>query len=308
MRIAVMGAGGVGGYFGARLAQGGSDVIFIARGSHLAAMRKDGLQVESGLGEIRLADVRVTDDPGTIGPVDLVMIGVKLWDTEAAARQIAPLARDGAAVVSFQNGVQKDEVLRRIVGEKAHMGGVGYIAASIARPGVISHVGTMQRLVFGEFDGRSSARAEAFLGACRRGGIDAELSPDIRRAIWEKYVFLVGMSGATATMRTTLGPIREHPRSRAFLGDVMREAIAVGRARGIELAEDFADNRLAFLDTLPATMTSSMHHDLDRGNRLEVGWLSGGVVDLGKAAGIATPLNRAIADILAPHADGRRAA
>lgn len=300
-----MGSGGVGGYFGARLAQAGCDVAFIARGEHLAALRERGLVVESQLGDVHLPRVRTTDDPTRLGPVDLVLIAVKLWDTETAAHMVAPLLGPGTAVVSFQNGVEKDDVLRRIVGDAAVMGGVCYIAATIARPGVISHTGTMQRLVFGEYGGRESIRAEALLAACRRGRIDAEVSPDIRRVIWEKFVFLVGLSATTATVRLPIGPIRSHPQTRAFLLDAMREAVAVGRAQGVALSADYAENRLAFCDGLPAEMTSSMHNDLDRGNRLELPWLSGGVVELGKTVGVPTPVNRAVNDILALHARGR---
>src|SRR5437016_5954967 len=206
MRIAIMGSGAVGGYFGARLAAGGSEVTFIARGAHLAAMRERGIIVESPLGDIKLPQVRASDNPSTIGPVDMVIVAVKLWDTEDADRQIEPLVRTGACVVSFQNGVQKDEILQRVLGETAVMGGVCYVGASIAGPGVIRHIGKMQRLVFGEYDGRRSARAAALLEACTRGGIDAELSPDIKRAIWEKFVFLVAMSGATSSIRLTIGP------------------------------------------------------------------------------------------------------
>jgi 2-dehydropantoate 2-reductase len=187
------------------------------------------------------------------------------------------------------------------------MGGVGYIATAIARPGVVKHTGTMQRLVFGEYDGRRSSRAEALLEACRRGGIDAELSGDIRRQIWEKFVFLVALSGTTTTMRVPIGPIRSNPRTRAFLLDLMREAVAVGRAHGVALPEDYAEKRLAFCDGLPEDMTSSMHHDLQRGNPLEVEWLSGGVVQLGAKVGVPTPANRAVWDILALHAAGRKA-
>jgi len=305
MRIAIMGSGAVGGYFGARLAAGGSDVTFIARGAHLKAMRERGLLVESPLGDIKLPQVKASEDPGAIGPVDLVIVAVKLWDTEHAAKQIEPLVRSGASVVSFQNGVEKDEVLRRVLGEKPVMGGVCYVGASIAGPGVIRHIGKMQRLVFGEYDGTRSARAEALLKACEQGGIDAETSADIKRAIWEKFVFLVAMSGATTSMRRTIGPIRENERTRAFLLDLMREVVAVGRASGVELNEDFPDQRLKFADTLPAEMTSSMHNDLERGNRLEVNWLSGSVVDLGQSVGVATPLNRAVRDILTLHADGK---
>ena len=305
MRIAVMGSGGIGGYFGARLALSGSDVTFIARGRHLAAMHEHGLRIESELGDMHVPDVRATDDPAAIGPVDLVMIAVKLWDTEAAARQVLPLVERGAAAVSFQNGVQKDDVLRGILGSGAVLGGVSYIGASIKEPGVITHHGKMQRLIIGEFDGSRSARTDSFIEACTAAGINAELSSDISRAIWEKFCFLVGHSGATASSRLPIGPIRENPQSRAFLADLIREAAAVGRARGVALPDDFAENRLAFIDTLPGSMSSSMHNDLERGNPLEVPWLSGGVVALGKEVGIPTPCNRAVADILAPHAAGK---
>ena len=302
-----MGSGGVGGYFGARLAQGGCEVYFIARGAHLAAMREHGLKVESPLGDLHLSPVRVTDDPRTLPPVDIVLFSVKLWDTAAAAESLRPLFGPDTGIVSFQNGVQKDDILRSVFGERAVMGGVGYIATAIARPGVVKHTGSMQRLVFGEYDGRRSPRAEALLEACRRGGIDAELSGDIRRQIWEKFVFLVALSGTTATMRVPIGPIRSNPRTRAFLLDLMREAVAVGRAHGVALPEDYAEKRLAFCDGLPEDMTSSMHHDLQRGNPLEVAWLSGGVVELGEKAGVATPANRAVWDILALHAAVRKA-
>lgn len=306
MKIAFMGSGGVGGLIGARLAQAGCDVSFVARGAHLAAMREHGLTLESPVGNVHLPKVRVTDDPAGLGPVDLVIFAVKLWDTEAAARAIAPLIGPDTGVLSLQNGVRKDDILRPIVGEKALMGGVAYMATTISRPGVIQHTGTMQRVVFGEYDGRRSRRAEALLEFLLKTGIDAKLSDDIRRSIWEKFVFLVGMAAATATTRLPIGPIREHPLTRAFYLDAMREVAAVGRAHGVRLPEGFAEERLAFTDTLPATMTASLHHDLERGNRLEVEWLSGSVVELGAAVGVPTPIHRAVRDILILHAQGSK--
>jgi len=306
MRIAVMGSGGLGGYFGARLCQGGADVHFVARGSHLQAMRSHGLGVE-GPTTIHIPRVNATDDPGEIGVVDLVMLCVKLWDTESALAQMRPLVGPGTAIVSFQNGVLKDQYLRAAYPESQIMGGVGYVATTIDRPGVIRQTGPMQRLIFGEFDGSRSPRATAFLAACLDGGINAELSEHILREIWQKYVFLVALSGTTTTIRKPIGPIRENPETRAFLLDVMREVVAVGRAHGVDLAEDFADARMKFADELAHDMTSSMHHDLERGNRLEVRWLSGGVVELGLRKGVPTPLNRAISAILALHADGTAA-
>jgi len=305
MKIAVMGAGGVGGFYGGRLAHAGYDVTFVARGAHLKAMAEHGLSIENeAQGTIHVPGVSVTDDPATIGTADYVIIAVKLKDTEAAANAVAPLVGPSTAVLSLQNGVIKDDILRRHFGD-AVMGGVAYVATHISRPGVIEQLGTMQRLILGEYSGRRSPRAEALLAALLKAGIQAELSPDIRRTLWEKYSFLVGLSGTTTTMRTTLGPIRSHPRARAFLHDLFRETVAVGRAHGVALPANYADDRLAFADTLPPGMTSSMHHDLERGNPLEVEWLSGGVVTLGAAVGVPTPANRAVWDILALYAEGR---
>jgi 2-dehydropantoate 2-reductase len=243
MKIAVMGTGGVGGYFGTRLALGGSDVAFVARGAQLAAMREHGLRVRSAGGDLHLAPVRATDDPREIGPVDLVLFGVKLWDTSAAAEAIRPLLGPDTAVVSFQNGVVKDDILMETLGRRAVIGGVCYIAATIAEPGVIVHTGTMQRLVFGEYDGTRSARVELFEAACRQAGIDAEVSADITRALWEKFVFLVAFSAVTSTTRRPIGAVRAHPQTRRLLAAAMQEVVDVGRAQGVALAPDFVADR-----------------------------------------------------------------
>jgi 2-dehydropantoate 2-reductase len=189
----VIGAGGVGGYFGARLLQGGCDVKFVARGEHLAALRERGLRIESKLGSIEFPKVFVSDDPAALGPADLILMCVKLWDTESAARAVQPLVGPDTAVISLQNGVEKEEILRGLLGDRAVLGGVSYISSKILAPGIISHTGTMQRLLFGELDGSITARAETFLDACRRGWIAAEISSDVRRVIWEKFVFIVGV-------------------------------------------------------------------------------------------------------------------
>jgi 2-dehydropantoate 2-reductase len=308
MKIAMMGSGGVGGFFGGRLAHAGYDVSFVARGAHLAALRERGLLIESQAhGDLRVPKVRATDDPAEIGPVDVVIMSVKLWDTEAAIRQMRPMLKTGTAVLSLQNGVIKDDILRRELGEAPVMGGVCYVATTIARPGVILQTGTMQRVVIGEYDGRASERSRTLHEALGKSGANAELSTDVRRAIWEKYAFLVGISATTTAMRTTIGPIRKNLRSRAFLLEIFRETVAVGRAHGIALPADYADACLARADGLPEEMTASMAHDLQRGNRLEVEWLSGGVAQLGAAAGIPTPCNRAVWDILALYAQGKPA-
>ena len=302
----MMGSGGVGGLYGGRLAHAGCDVTFVARGAHLAAMREQGLLIESDAhGNTLVKPVKVTDDPATAGTPDLIIFAVKLWDTETVARRLLPIVGPHTAVLSLQNGVVKDDILGGIFGAKALMGGVAYVGTHIARPGVINQVGTLQRLVFGEYDGQQSARSETLLAALLKAGIQAELSNDIRRTLWEKYTFLVGLSGATASMRTTIGPVRENPQTRAFLHDLMKEAVAVGRALGVALPENYADDRLKFADSVPGTMDSSLHHDLKNGNRLEVEWLAGGVVQLGKKVGVPTPCNRAVWDVLALQAQER---
>jgi len=307
MRIVIMGAGGLGGYFGARLAAVGNDVAFVARGAHLGAMRASGLVVRSARGDLNLTRITATDDPSTLDPADLVLIGVKLWDTEAAATAVKPLVRPGTAVVSFQNGIDKDEVLGRILGREAVIGGTAQISVVIASPGVIAHTGTLAKLIIGEPDNRRTPRIEAVLAALQAAGIDAEIAADIRLSTWQKFAFLVAVSACTTSMRQPIGPIRGNPQTRAFLRDVMREAVAVGQAQGVPLPDDFADARLAQIDTLPAEMTSSMHGDLTRGNRLEVPWLSGAVAALGGQTGVPTPLNRAVFDILALYANGAAA-
>ena len=305
MRIAVLAAGAVGGYFGGRLAQAGHKVAFVARGRQLEALRAHGLRVESPLGDIHLPDVEVTDDPAEIGAVDLVLFSVKLWDTLEAAEACKPLLGENTGVVSFQNGVVKDDILRQALGAEHVIGGVAYIAATIVEPGLIRHSGTLQELVFGEYDSSLSPRVRQFRDACADSGIDAEISDHIEQTVWEKFVFLVGLSGTTSLARSAIGPIRSHPRSRAFLHDTMAEVVQVARAQGVPLPAGYADERLAFTDRLPATMTSSMYHDLEQGNRLEVRWLSGDVVERGTRLGVPTPRNRAIFDILSIYSAGR---
>ncbi|MFZ2651447.1 MAG: 2-dehydropantoate 2-reductase [Burkholderiaceae bacterium] len=302
MKIVMMGSGGVGGYFGARLALGGADVTFVARGAHLAAMRDKGLLLDTPQGAVQVPEIRVVEQARDAGVADFVLLAVKLWDTEQALQQIRPIVGPATTVISLQNGVHKEELLGQAFAPERLMGGVAYVAARIAQPGVIKQTGPMQRLQFGDYDAKRSARAQALLAACLKGGINAEIADDIRRVIWEKYVFLAALSGATTAIRKTIGPIRSHPQTRAFFLDLMREVVAVGRAKGVALPQDFAEQRLKLADDVDPGMTSSMHHDLDAGTRLELRWLSGGVVELGAQLGVATPLHRAVYDILVLHA------
>jgi 2-dehydropantoate 2-reductase len=301
-----MGSGGVGGFVGGRLAHSGCDVRFVARGAHLQAMRTNGLVIESDAQDaIRIPSVRAAEDPASLGPVELVIIAVKLRDTEAAAAAVRPLISPTTTVLSLQNGVTKDDILRREFGPQAVIGGVTYVATRIARPGVIGQTGTVQRVVIGEYDGRLSQRIQTLHAWLARAGIDAAISDDIRRTLWEKFVFLVGLSSSTATMRSRLGTILANAQTRAFFLDLMREVVAVGRALDVALPPDYAEQRLAFADTMPQDMTSSLHHDLDAGRPLEIEWLAGAVATLGRSRSIPTPLCRAVWDILALHAAGR---
>jgi 2-dehydropantoate 2-reductase len=291
MRIAIMGAGGVGGYFGARLAASGADVQFIARGAHLQAMREHGLRVLSGNGDLLIKPVRATDNPAEVGPVDVVMLSVKLWSTEEALRQAAPLVGSDTAVVSFQNGVIATELIAQQYGPSRTLGGVSNIGAVIEQPGTIRHTGTMAILNFNELDGRPSARVEALRQACVKAGIDVRVPQDVNKAIWEKFVSLVALSSMTCLTRLPVGPIREDPDTRALMLALMQEVVALGRARGVALDADTAEQRVSWIDKLPRHMVASMLGDLERGNRLELPWLGGGVVQMGKEANVPTPAN-----------------
>ena len=304
MRIAIMGSGGVGGYFGARLAQAGNDVAFIARGRHLAAMRANGLAIRSVLGDMTIPRPAVTDDPAGLAPADIVLFAVKLWDTEGAAKAVLPLLATGGVVVPFQNGVESIERIGAIVGADRVMGGVAYIAATIGEPGVIMHTGTMARLRFGPVEPSQRKTAEALLASCQGAGIDAELSNDILRALWEKFAFLSAFSGLTSVARQPLGVLRDDPDLRATLEAAIRETWSVGRAKGVALTDDFVTQQMKFTDGLPAQMKSSMLNDLEAGNRIEAPWLAGAVARMGSAMGIATPVNATLFAALKPYCAG----
>jgi 2-dehydropantoate 2-reductase len=307
MHFAVMAAGALGGYFGARLAAAGHDVVFIARGANLEAIKTKGLKVESVHGDLHLPSPNVTDDPAKIGPVDTVLFAVKLWDTEKAAEQALPLVGPDTRVITLQNGVDNAERLAPILGADNVVAASAYIAAVISAPGVVSHTSKFARIVCGRIDGRPDARLKAFTDAAQAAGIDIELSETIDRERWQKFVLLVGLSGATATTRKPLGPILEDPDTRGFFHNLMREVVAVGRAKGVSLPADFADDRMRFAESLPPSFKASLLHDLERGNRLELDWLAGKVVEFGRALSVPTPANEAVYAILKLHRLGRLA-
>ncbi len=304
MKIAMLGAGGVGGYYGGRLAAAGHEVTFVARGAHGEALQRDGLRVRSELGDLHLKPVRVTAAAGEVGPVDLVVVAVKLWDTETAAEAALPLMSETTMAVSLQNGIEKDEVLAAALGRGRVLGGVTYILATIAEPGVIVHTGGLQRVVLGELAGGRSTRVDAVVSAWRAAGIDAEATDDVRRATWEKFLFLASNAAITAATRRTIGEVREHPATRSLLRDLMLEGAALARAEGVSIPNDFVEDRLRFTDTLPAGGRASMAHDLLRGHRLELEWLSGAIVRRAAPRGLSVPMHRALYSALVLAAQG----
>ena len=305
MRIAVMAAGAVGGYFGARLAAAGHDVFFIARGAHLAAIRKDGLIVNSVNGDLHLKNVNATDNPADVGPVDIVLFAVKLWDTEKGAEAARPLLGPDTRVVTLQNGVDSYERVAPIVGAARAIAGVTYVVTVIERPGVIKQASQFQSIICGTSDGRADAPLAAFVAAAKAAGIPITLSDNIERDRWHKFIFLSATSGATAITRQTMGPILADADMRALFRAIMAETLAVGRAKGVALEEAFVDERMAFADkNVPAGMKASMANDLDRGNRLELDWLAGHVSRLGKELKVPTPVNDTVYAALKPYRMG----
>jgi 2-dehydropantoate 2-reductase len=306
MRIAVVGAGGVGGGFGAALAKAGADVTFIARGAHLAAMKSAGLKVSGPRGDIHLVPTKATDEPAAIGHVDIVLFCVKLWDVESAGEKIKPLIGPGTAVIPLQNGIDAAERLIPILGKGAVMGGVAQVSASITAPGTITQVGTFMRMVFGEFDGSRSKRGEDFLALCLKAGFDASLSEQILTDLWMKFILLAANSGITALARQPIGALRDDPDMRPIFRGALQETFDVGRAKGVALPADAVERTLDFIAHLPPTMKASMALDLDRGNRLEVPWLSGKVAELGRQLSIPTPTHGMMYAMLKPYAMGTK--
>jgi len=305
MRIAAMAAGAVGGYFAARLAAAGHDVFFIARGAHLAAMRKNGLRIESVHGDLHLPKPNVTDDPKTVGPVDIVIFAVKLWDTEQAAAATKPMVAANTRVITLQNGVDSVERIGAILPPDCVIGGTAGIGSTIAAPGVIRHISKFAGIRFGRADGKPDATLTAFVDAAKKANVDAAIVPDIQHELWFKFILLAATSGATATFRAPAGPIVADPELRAFMRQLMQETYEVGKAKGVRLEPDIVDQRMKYvIDNMPPEMKASMANDLDRGNRLELDWLSGKVRALGRELGIPTPASDTVCLVLKLHRMG----
>jgi 2-dehydropantoate 2-reductase len=307
MRIAVVGAGGVGGAFGAALAKAGADVTFIARGAHLAAMKSKGLRIESPRGDTHLVPTQATDDPKTVGPVDVVLFCVKLWDVESAGAAIKPMVAANTAVIPLQNGVDAAERLAPILGRQAVMGGVANISATIAEPGVIRQTGTVLRIVFGELDGQKSARAEAFAAMCQKAGIEGVLSQAILTDLWMKFILLASNASLMALARLPVGKLRDDPDIAPWFTTAYEEVASVGRAMGVVLPTDAVEKTLNFNRSAPPQLMPSMAVDLLRGNRIELPWLSGKVVELGRKHGVPTQTHAFMYAALKPYIMGKPA-
>ncbi len=291
MRFLVVGAGGVGGYFGARLAADGNEVTFVARGAHATAMAEKGLTVLSPRGDVTITDPQLLGDPREAGIFDVALLCTKLWDLAEAARLIKPLLAIDSAVVPLQNGVTAEETVAEELGRQRVIGGVAYIAATIAEPGVIRHTGDFAALTFGELDGSDSWRVESLHAACQAAGIDAKPTTRIEEKIWEKFIFLAPLAGATAYFRSDVGGLRDDPKRRQFFEELVEEVTAVARAKGITFKRQIVEHTIAVFKKLPSSVKSSMLHDLEQSRPLELNWLNGEVVRQGRDLGITCPRN-----------------
>lgn len=306
MRVAVMATGALGAYFGGRLAEAGHDVHFIARGAHLDAIKRNGLKVESPLGDIQLRHVSATSDPKDVGVADVVLFAVKLWDTEKAGELSKPLVGPNTRVLTMQNGIDSVERLAPILGADVVAATPTRISAVITGPGTVAHKGTFANLVTGFLDGRKDARLVSLVEEMKQAKVNATFSTAIEKNLWEKFIFLTGLSGATASTRSPLGPILADPDTTALLHDLMKEVEAVGRAQNVPL-QGSADMAFAAAKAMPGAIKASMCEDVERGNRLELDWLQGKVVELGKKHGIPTPANEYVYKVLKLVRNGRGA-
>lgn len=291
MRIAVFGAGGVGGYFGGCLARAGQEVVFIARGQHLQALRQQGLRVESVRGDFVVHPASATDDPGEVGTVDAVLVGVKAWQVPEAAQAMRPMVGRQTFVVPLQNGVEASDQLAAVLGAEHVLGGLCRIISSLVGPGQVRHAGMEPYVALGELDNRPSQRAERLRQAFEQAGVTAEIPADIHVALWEKFLFIATLSGVGAVTRAPVGVLRTFPETRQMLERAMGEVFAVGQARGVPLSEEALSRTMALIDGLPPEGTASMQRDLMAGRPTELEFLSGAVVRLGGEVGVETPLH-----------------
>jgi 2-dehydropantoate 2-reductase len=293
MRVAIMGSGGVGGYVGAWLQQAGQDVVFIARGAHLAAMQQGGLRIEHPQLPLQLPTVQATGDPASVGPVDLIIFAVKLFDTQAAVRSMAPLIGPATRVLTLQNGIDSVAMIRQDAPTATVLGGVIYVSAVIDQPGVIRSPGGFHAIVADRADG-DPVMAELAQATEGLAGLDLKLSDQATQTIWEKFVALTAVSGSTSLLRARMGAILGHPETALFQRQLVDETIAVAQACGVPMRPELGDEAMGRMAQMPPHFRSSMSEDLERGNRLELSWLSGRVHQLGLEHGVPTPAHTAV--------------
>jgi 2-dehydropantoate 2-reductase len=295
MRIAVVGAGAVGGYFGARLAQGGAELVVIARGAHLAAIREHGIRLESVAGDAVVRPVECSDDPSRVAPVEVVLLGVKAWQVEVAARALAPLLAPGGCVLPLQNGVEAPTRIDRALGPGHALGGLCRILSEVVGPGRIRHSGIEPYVAFGELGGGDSSRSRRLLEAFARApGVRAELLPDIELGMWRKFLLITGWGAVAASSGATIGVIRADPELRWQLIEAMQEIVLVGRAHGVRLGDDDVRDAMVLMDAAPPEGTTSMQRDLAAGRPAEVEAQIGAVVRLARDAGVAAPYHAGV--------------
>lgn len=299
MKVGVVGAGGVGGYYGGQLARAGTEVGFVARGQNLAAIRERGLRVRTSEEDFTV-NVAASEDPAEIGACDAVLFCVKSYDTDSAAALLDPLLKPGTAVVSLQNGVDNEEKIAAQIGEEHVLGGASFILAHIAEPGVVERMGTLQRIVFGELDGSGSDRADALLATCREAGIDAHVTDDIRRVLWDKYAFLCALAGLTAVTRLPIDELMRVPETRELFRQMVREAVLVAQAEGVDLGEELVDEKTEFAAGLEPGGFSSLHHDLVTGRRIELDALHGELVRRASRHNLSVPVTAIVYALLRP--------
>src|SRR5881628_2604351 len=300
MRIAVLGSGGIGGYYGALLARSGHDVVFIARGAHPEAMQRRGLTVRTSEGESTIP-VTASADTAGVGTVDLVLFSVKSYDTATAAQALTPLMARDTAVITFQNGLDNVEAIAAAAGPEAVLPGVVYVALQLIGPGVILRTGGEGKVVFGELSGILTERVQRIADAFRQSGIALEVTPDIRRVLWDKFLFITGIGGVTALARSGISPLLASAAGRSLLHAACGKIVAVAQAEGAHLQPAAVEATLAQAATLPAPWRSSMARDLKEGRRFEVDALSGAVVRRGIKHGIPTPVHQTIVACLSVH-------
>ena len=300
MKIAIMGAGGVGGYYGGLLCLAGHDVTFIARGAHLKALCEKGLAVRSVFGDFSVSPVRATHDPAEVGAVELAIVATKTYHTDEAAVSMKPMIGSDTSVVSFQNGVDAVERIGAVIGKDHLLGAATWLSAAIEAPGIIGQYSRFRRIVLGEPDGRITPRAEAVANAFRSTPATVELVTNIEQVLWTKFVFISAISALGSLTRVALGDFRKAPQARALLVEAISEVTAVALAKGVTLEKDIAEKTLAFIDDADPDIKPSMQRDIEAGRVSELESMAGVVVKLGRRLGVPTPFMRFAFAVLEP--------